>query len=643
MGSQDFLPLINDILQAIIVIFGTSVVLYNLPTIRRDRAQQAFTLLLMVVVLVFFTELLVSRTEVLGPTEMWLQVKWFGIVFVPATQLYLSDALLNTTGNHSPRRRLFTTLAYIISAVFYLFVLFSEGIVADAVLLPNAAHFQAGRWFPLFSAFYWIVSLTGVFNLWRAYKRSLTRSTRRRMGIILVAILAAPLSVFPYLGFTDAPLTQIPAWLWALLILGNLGIGFMFAQLTTNINYLGSLATQRVARVKLLKFMARVPMTASIVLLVHVLTVSATRPLGLNPQTAAAITTVGTVMLVEWAIHAYKNPLERMLHFNREPDVQRIQKLSERLITRQDMHQFLESLLAAGCDALRVPTAFVASISAEGTQLDALIGRSADFENDAHDDLATLPSPNELIASDNSLLRWHDYWIKPLYTRQDNVLVGILGIGVHAEKSVYSERELTIVERIASQAAGALEDQLLQQSVFAAVEGLLPTVTALQQLRSAVAFSGAMLLEDEVEADSAEPEPDSLTADPAFKKMVRDALNHYWGGSKLTESPLLSLQIVKDAMSNDADNPVQSLRSILKEAIERQKPNGEQSLTRTEWLLYNILELKFLQGIKVRDIAKRLAMSESDLYRKQRVAIENVARAIADMESGNELTVTSDQ
>jgi hypothetical protein len=48
--------------------------------------------------------------------------------------------------------------------------------------------------------------------------------------------------------------------------------------------------------------------------------------------------------------------------------------------------------------------------------------------------------------------------------------------------------------------------------------------------------------------------------------------------------------------------------------------------------LYNILELKFIQGRKVRDVAMRLAMSESDLYRKQRVAIEEVANHIADME-----------
>jgi hypothetical protein len=55
-------------------------------------------------------------------------------------------------------------------------------------------------------------------------------------------------------------------------------------------------------------------------------------------------------------------------------------------------------------------------------------------------------------------------------------------------------------------------------------------------------------------------------------------------------------------------------------------------LTTAEWILYNILEMRFIQGRKVRDVALRLAMSESDLYRKQRVAIEALAGTIAEME-----------
>ena len=74
------------------------------------------------------------------------------------------------------------------------------------------------------------------------------------------------------------------------------------------------------------------------------------------------------------------------------------------------------------------------------------------------------------------------------------------------------------------------------------------------------------------------------------------------------------------------------MRAVLADAIERLRPDGERKLTAPEWLLYNILEMKFLRGHKVREVAMRLAVSESDLYRKQRIAIENLAGIIATME-----------
>ena len=90
-------------------------------------------------------------------------------------------------------------------------------------------------------------------------------------------------------------------------------------------------------------------------------------------------------------------------------------------------------------------------------------------------------------------------------------------------------------------------------------------------------------------------------------------------------------RVVQEAIEQHNGVSVNALRSILKEGIERVRPEGERRFT-AEWILYNILEMKFMEGRKVREIALRLAMSEADLYRKQRVAIEAVANAIAKME-----------
>jgi hypothetical protein len=93
----------------------------------------------------------------------------------------------------------------------------------------------------------------------------------------------------------------------------------------------------------------------------------------------------------------------------------------------------------------------------------------------------------------------------------------------------------------------------------------------------------------------------------------------------------MQLKIVEDAMRVHDGSHTNALRSILRQAIDRVRPEGERRFT-AEWILYNILEMKFLEGRKVREIALRLAMSEADLYRKQRVAIETIAKEIREME-----------
>jgi hypothetical protein len=148
----------------------------------------------------------------------------------------------------------------------------------------------------------------------------------------------------------------------------------------------------------------------------------------------------------------------------------------------------------------------------------------------------------------------------------------------------------------------------------------------IQRLRAAARYDGTEVLTSpnlklEEQADSA----------AAVSRWVKEALTHYWGGPKLTQSPLLDLQVVQQSMLENEDTPVNALRAILRKAIDQTRPDGERRFT-TEWLVYNILEMKFLEGRKVREIASRLAMSEADLYRKQRVAIEAVANAILDME-----------
>jgi hypothetical protein len=112
---------------------------------------------------------------------------------------------------------------------------------------------------------------------------------------------------------------------------------------------------------------------------------------------------------------------------------------------------------------------------------------------------------------------------------------------------------------------------------------------------------------------------------------VKEALTHYWGGPRLTENPLLQLQVVQKRIVEGKDNPANALRAVLKDAIEHLRPEGDRKYT-NEWILYNLLVMKYLEAKKVKEIANKLSISEADLFRKQKVAITEAGKIILDME-----------
>src|SRR5690606_27245774 len=144
-------------------------------------------------------------------------------------------------------------------------------IVGVIIPVAQAPHLEAGPVFPLFAIYFWIVTGVSIYNVWRAQRLSVTSTTRLRMRLILAAFLAAPLGVFPYLLLSSNANLQLTAPFWMVLILGNVIVGMMFAILTYYLAYFGAMSPDRVVRVRLFKFMARVPMTATLVLLVYIL------------------------------------------------------------------------------------------------------------------------------------------------------------------------------------------------------------------------------------------------------------------------------------------------------------------------------------------------------------------------------------
>ena len=61
-------------------------------------------------------------------------------------------------------------------------------------------------------------------------------------------------------------------------------------------------------------------------------------------------------------------------------------------------------------------------------------------------------------------------------------------------------------------------------------------------------------------------------------------MSHYWGGPKLSDSPLTDLQVVRGELAKHDGNSVNALRAVLRRALEQVKPTGEKKFT-PEWIL----------------------------------------------------------
>lgn len=615
---------ISQITTAGVAITAFSLLLYTAVYNIRERVVRAFILILACVVIVYTAESIASVSELPGIVDVSLKIKWFGIIFLPATYFHFADSLLTLTGRPSRGRRLWAVRIVYIFSFLLLFLIPTNILVGPYVESSmRAPHLAKTPITNLFAVYYIILMIVTGSILYRAYQRTVTKTSRRRMVYLLTGATVAAIGTFPYLLFGSELFSQIPNLFWVLVSLSDLMVGGFLVIMSYSVAFFGVSWPDRLVKSRLFKWFLRGPFTASIVLA----TTTIVRRLGMlwdEPYNAfVPIFMVGMILLIEYTITLLAPVWERLLFFGSDrKEISRIQSLEDHLLTRSDLHQFLEIVTATICDLLQVNGAFIAMINGGGLEMLTTTGDDSAFkEIESSDEVLTMTLENG-SKPENNFLSWSGHLLIPLvYEDPQNgkILMGICGFPWDGTQEMEREH-IESIRLLAYRVGIALRDWKMQQQVLKSMESLQPKVALIQQLRAASSYNKTSVLLDEANL----PEED-------FVDWVKDALAHYWGGPKLTESPLLGLRIVQSAIDDYDGSPTNALRAILKAAIDNIKPEGERRFT-AEWILYNILELKFLEGRKVRDVATRLAMSEADLYRKQKVALEAVSKTIVGME-----------
>ncbi len=607
-----------EILTAGIAITAFSLLLYAFTFNLRDRVARSFAIILLCVVGAFSGEALGSASRTPAEAWLWFRLEWVGLVFLPAAYLHFSDALLETTGRPSRGRRRLLVRLYYLGGGLFLGLLLLGYLVDGLVQAAPAPYLRRTPWTHLFALFYWVGVAWAWVNFGRAYRRTRTRTSRRRMLYLRLGAAAPALGAFPYLLYGYRLAGVHPLLFWLLAVVSNLFTAALLVVMAYAVAFFGISWPDRVVRSRLFRWLLRGPVTASTALAVLTLTRRLGERMG-NPYPAAApILMVVTVVLLEHLISLFAPLLERWVLQGRDrSELAPVQALEERFLTRSDLNQFLEAVLAAVCDHLQAGEGFFALVEPDGSvSLPVVIGR---LETDD-----TPQALHALVQNGHAagLFAWRDYWLVPLESAAEGepALLGLLGVRRRSPEPLDAD-QYAMLMALADRARQALEDRRDQQQVLARMAALSAQVGMIQQWRAAARYDGREML----------AQPADLPPEADLARWVRDALRHYWGGPALTDSPLTRLEVVRQALDEHQGSTVNAVRAILRQAIERIRPEGERRFT-AEWLLYNILEMKFMEGRKVRDVALRLAMSEADLYRKQRLAIEAVAREIMAME-----------
>lgn len=618
------LTLSNRILSAAILLTTFSLAIYIIRHNWRSAVGRAFSVMLAFVMIVYLGDVAILEVVSHNSAITWLKLQWVGIAFVPASYLHFSDALLNTTSSQSKWRRQGVRLSYLAGGATLLMVILTPWIVRNGIYTALTPRLQPGPLFWTFTVYFFAAVINGAININHARRRCLTATSRRRMGYLTIAFIAPALGVFPYMLLTTLPSRLPEPLLMSILLTGNVAVVVMIVVMAYTVAYFGAFTPDRVIKYDLIEYLLRGPLLASIIVVIFLTMPKIEIILGLPGDLVTLFATVLTIILSEKAINLLRPFLNRIVYREDLEEVAWLQELDMHLLTPSDLKQFLENVLSALAELLRVQHAYVVTVVGDQFELEAACGSEQWAINllERQDLRPILQISPDDIENGPLVAEVNGYALRPLYTRTRDAVLGVLIVESPTNARIRDVLENGEIADLIGQAEAALEDRHLQQGIFAALRQIMPDIERIQNRQRLMRYITSL----------PHPVEENPINNPSFTHWVKDALTHFWGGPKLTGSPLLKLNVVEAARKLYNGDDVQALRQVLEQAIESLRPSGERNMTATEWTLYNILDLKFRQGYRMVDIANRLAVSESDLYRKQKTAIAEVSRTLERME-----------
>jgi len=623
-SSAFFLKTISDIFTAGGAITAFSLLIYVVTFQIKDLVTRTYTILLACVVVILGTDAFFTTTINPGELSFLLRLQYIGLIIVPTAYFYFSNALLSLTGKPSQGKRTVFGIITIGVSLVFIYLNFTGKLYSDIAIdnspVPNI---QRTMFFDVFTGYFIIVLVAVWYNFVRAVQRTASKKSKRRMIYLVIAAFGPALGSFPYLLYGSSIIQIYPSLFWLISIIAYLLISISIIAMTYTVSFFGLPWPDRLIKSRLLKWIMRGPATAILTLGVTTIISRLGAQYNLDLSAFEILGMVATIVIFEFSVTIFAPYWERILFFGDEKnELEKIRQLENKLLTKNDLQHLLELILASFCDMLQTKNAAIYEI------LDGSIGKKIA-------DIGQIGTPLEFNATeidfnksdDSQILLYRTLkqdLIFPIYQSIGEVtnLLGILHCPGSRHIDLNDEKQENL-KQLVSRASMVLYDRKQQENIINSLEIFTPQVSELQTLLASSRFNQSKIYRDE-----------DITASEKFNKYVKDALDHFFGGPRLSRSPLLQLISVKNRINFHSETAVTALRAILHQAIDRLRPNGERRHT-NEWLLFNIIDYKFLEGWKVRDLCRKLSLSEADFYRKQKIAVSAVADQIMIIEREN--------
>ncbi len=375
---QAGLRTLSQISMAGIAITAFSLFLYSLAFNLRNRVARSFALIMICVVITFTAESLASANSDLAQSRFWLITQWVGIILLPPVYLQFSNALLETTGKVSKgKRRASILFAYLLSFIFLLFI--PLGWFVGQLLVDNVpiAHLQPVFATYVFALYYLAAMAASWINFSRSFNRTTTSTSKRRMRYMITGALAPAIGSFPFLLFGSGIVSIHGLVFWSLTGMSNALVLILVVVMAYAVAFYGTPWPDRVVKSRLFKWIMRGPFTASVTLGVVTIVRRMGALFGEDYSAIVPILMVGTILLLEYLITLFAPLGERFLFWGKDSgELQVLRQMEDRLLTKNDLKQFLEIIISAVCDRMQAQGGYIAAFSADGIDRLVMVGKA---------------------------------------------------------------------------------------------------------------------------------------------------------------------------------------------------------------------------------------------------------------------------